>query len=393
MLNKPPVPEGFVQNVPANALPNRAPDRASLEETDQQDVPVSGKERIPWVDAARGIVIILVMIIHAHGTIYAVYKWVLALPMPIFFFLAGFVTAEKSLSRPLSRFIPRQTKRILLPYLIGGLLTYLPWVLFFRKHGASSEVPPLKPVLGMLYGVGIDNYLVHNIALWFLPAFFITKILLWCMGRFETVYARVGVLFLFVLIGHVASELSPVRLPWSAEMAAIALAFTGCGFLLNAYAGDRIAKIGISGARPFHLVPLLLFLFSITVLTAWRNDFIDMNYNSYGDIALFHLNAFSGIFMVLVLSMLIPGRRILSYIGTNTFVLYVFHLLAFKIISGIAFSVLHLPKDFRETYAFAPFLYVIIALMILLPVSPFLTRALNFDWKRSRPVPSLQPES
>jgi fucose 4-O-acetylase-like acetyltransferase len=89
------------------------------------------KGRVAWVDYAKGIGIILVVVghtlrgfegtpIHVPGW-QAVDAWIYAFHMPLFFFLAG-LFLEPSTKAPFGAFVAGKMRRILWPYLVWSLL-------------------------------------------------------------------------------------------------------------------------------------------------------------------------------------------------------------------------------------------------------------------------------
>ena len=93
--------------------------------------PVQTAERVAWVDCAKGIGIILVVVGHvlrglqktpaAVPGFAAIDSWIYAFHMPLFFFLSG-LFLERSTSQPLGGFIGARVRRIIWPYLIWSWL-------------------------------------------------------------------------------------------------------------------------------------------------------------------------------------------------------------------------------------------------------------------------------
>ncbi|MGD9811430.1 MAG: acyltransferase family protein [Sphingobium sp.] len=72
----------------------------------------AGEERLDWLDAAKGIGIVLVVIGHVW-TRGSMRDAIYAFHMPLFFLLAGYVTA----ARPMGEFMRRQWRGAIIPYL------------------------------------------------------------------------------------------------------------------------------------------------------------------------------------------------------------------------------------------------------------------------------------
>ncbi len=105
----------------------------------------SAQARTPWVDTAKGVGIILVVVGHTlrgldgSGVLPAGWKfvdaWIYAFHMPLFFFLAG-LFLEHSTRRPLGAFIDSKARRILWPYFIWSILQEC-----LRHVSGSSDLP------------------------------------------------------------------------------------------------------------------------------------------------------------------------------------------------------------------------------------------------------------
>lgn len=96
----------------------------------QADSKLSG-QREAWVDAAKGIGIILVVLGHALRGLQksgagvpgsmGLDAWIYAFHMPLFFFLAG-LFLERSVTQPARVFLDGRMRRILWPYIVWSLL-------------------------------------------------------------------------------------------------------------------------------------------------------------------------------------------------------------------------------------------------------------------------------
>ena len=112
----------------ANTTPR--PDARTAYATPQTD----GK-RIAWVDCAKALAIIGVMLVHTAIPDAAKHAIYVAL-IPLFFYLAGlFADVHKDLTPEV--YLQRQWRRLLLPYFSFGLLHYVLWWTVGRHFGAA----------------------------------------------------------------------------------------------------------------------------------------------------------------------------------------------------------------------------------------------------------------
>ncbi len=121
--------------------------------------------RIEEVDIMRGIGIILVVIGHM-GINSAIFRFIYAFHMPLFFFISGITYKEKRIVDNLNTLI--------LPYAVGGLAT-LALYATFNKYDWSDIMNDLRGLGG---GCSADNfYFTPNPALWFLPCMFMLRLI------------------------------------------------------------------------------------------------------------------------------------------------------------------------------------------------------------------------
>lgn len=129
-------------------------------------------KRLPWVDMAKGIAIILVVCGHYDGVPYGLNAWLSWFHLPVFFVLAGFLMA-----RPDKRTGLADTKAVIKGYIRGLMIPYL-WF----SAGALC-VDYLKCVLGRMEYSVANEHLIQTVTLqgysvlWFLPTLCLAKIL------------------------------------------------------------------------------------------------------------------------------------------------------------------------------------------------------------------------
>lgn len=115
-----------------------------------------------WVNSAKGIGIILVIIGHLlyDSRFPNINKYIYSFHMPLFFVLSGFVQKNEIKED----YIKKRTDRLLLPFVLYSVISFLFWGL--RKIYATTDV----------FGVLMDAFYVrgeiYNAPLWFLVVLF-----------------------------------------------------------------------------------------------------------------------------------------------------------------------------------------------------------------------------
>lgn len=146
--------------------------------TDRQ----TDRQRIAWIDIAKGIAIILVVIGHcipdatsSTGISVSAYRWlhgvIYSFHMPLFFFLSGYMIVCKNFvkagKRPLD-IIKSRWKRLMIPYVFVGLC-YAPFKLMLSKF--ANKPYDIENIWKMIIGVNPDG------ELWFLYALFVVTVI------------------------------------------------------------------------------------------------------------------------------------------------------------------------------------------------------------------------
>jgi acyltransferase len=323
---------------------------------------LSVTSRVSWVDICRGIAILFVM--YAHMLPSDSYRYVFyAFHMPLFFFLSGIVFKEQFGS--FFSLIKKSFKQILIPYFLFAALTYLFW--FIKEpttHNTLNDF--LYQIYGIFYGNGNNGFLYFNVALWFLPCLFITKIAFALLTRVTLSNKMlVAALALLSLIGYtLSSYFSFLKLPFGIEIAFTAIAFFGAGFLAkrNVYIFEKIKSKGFLYFASGMLITIVLG----TLHYSLSGSQIDLRLNRIHNYFLFYIASFSGILSWVAFSMLINKSYILEYIGKHTLVLFVWHYLLFSYFSDIT-AVLLSTNVMQAIEFIKPTLYTILAVGIILP--------------------------
>lgn len=135
-------------------------------------------ERLPkrtlWIDACRGIAIILVLLGHNNPPfVRAIYGF----HMPLFFILSGYVYKDKHTNLSLKEEIISLLKGYIIPYLIFGCINMILHIIHL-KHEYPSAVISSEVIFTYLQGILTVNAdkMPCCYPMWFLPAFAITML-------------------------------------------------------------------------------------------------------------------------------------------------------------------------------------------------------------------------
>jgi acyltransferase len=298
--------------------------------------------RHDWVNALRAIGIVLVVLGHTLGIGEGVEKYIFSFHMPLFFFISGLVLTSTRLSQSWADAVRHYGRRLILPYLFFSVLTYLPWVLVTRHHGADAalDLEAWRPLIGTLYGIGVNGWLQHNAMLWFFPCLFVLHLV------FRVLHGRLSGAALYVVagglagVGYLLPSLSPVRLPWGGEIALIALPFYALGYAVS----SRENCLPRAGART---ALLALVLAAVQIGCIAINGRVDMNFISLGNPLLFYLGALSGIGTLACLVVFLPPLRVFAHLADAAVLAFPLHRTLFSVFSALSLWLVHDIQAFK----------------------------------------------
>lgn len=196
-----------------------------------------GNNRIVWIDAAKGLAILLVMLGHIGINIPIIGKYLIPFRMPLYFIITGYFISS---SIVLKKFIAKRTKRLLIPYLFYGILINCIILFMVYLSGELTMQTAIDKFIGLLYSrycllpLGTDGntyYLSTFAPAWFLTALFVASALFIPFLHLRSKRIKWLILVYFV-ISFLLNRL-PILLPWSLDTAFIGALFIFVGYKLN----------------------------------------------------------------------------------------------------------------------------------------------------------------
>lgn len=179
---------------------------------------MQGKKRKNWLDAAKGISVVFVMMSHSCGFPVAS-KFFLCGFVSIFFFLSGYTYTPRS---TFGESMSRKAKTLLIPYFFYGILSILALMLFTYFQGGDGIEYGKNESLGLLYSRysmcrgGGRFFLKGGLEpLWFLTCMFLSFIWVEIYVKTKTKY-KFLLLMTYFLLTYVFT-FSPILLPWSID--------------------------------------------------------------------------------------------------------------------------------------------------------------------------------
>ena len=286
------------------------------------------KQRIEWIDIAKGIGMILVIAGHCFqlDRCHPIYSF----HMPLFFFLSGILISNPN-KIGIVAFIEKKSKQILFP-----------WILMLSVSFAVCLVIPswrdqmtLKRILMDLYSSNTNIF--QNSSLWYLPCFFLTLLLFYVFNLARIKRGQhVVIVFIIAIFGLVIKDLMSFiplpdfRLPFKLDSAIVALPFLAIASMYRVKFFVLINSLS--------KVPVMLILIILTVFFSNFNGWVNINSLEFGNFrALYYPIAFIGILTTCIVSNFISiakRKRIikfLSFYGRNSLIIFGFQSLFIRL--------------------------------------------------------------
>ncbi len=255
------------------------------------------------IDIARGIGIILVVFGHTFP-IYAVTSFIYSFHMPLFFMLTGFTFKPEKYAQDPWHFLRRYITRLIIPYLIAAICSYLLYMLLAPTL-SLPDITPGSAARGIMNGNGSN--LPFNNVLCFLPAFFCAGVIFFVLGH----VLRGIKLFLGVVLVSFTGIITGLsnHLPFGLDIAMATQFFIYCGHIFKK--ADWLEKIRLSGTRGAsnYIAPAAIL---VMLVFSAMNGRVDLMTRIYGQPVLFFIAGLSGSVSVLMISLFfsLEGHRL-----------------------------------------------------------------------------------
>lgn len=293
-------------------------------------------KRIRWIDIAKGIGIICIVIGHILRGTGTMIQWIYSFNVPFFFILAGLTfNKEKSLLDV----IKTKAYQLLIPYAFFSLISISVFAILGGRMSSVStdgfvtdEVLP--NLLGAIYANSRTGLMKWNTPLWFLPCLFVVEVFAAlieknlnhiCRGGKKKTILRIVIAFSSATIGFglFGRFLLDVVLPFHVEAAIILLLYFELGILVRdnmkiGYVIECISK------KARYIICILLFVLGFSLVK--MNWLADIRLMKFGNNEILYLLAsIVNSSALIALSIVIGKFTVLEYIGRNTMKVLVMH--------------------------------------------------------------------
>ena len=292
-------------------------------------------ERKGWIDIARALAMIFVIFGHvgnetvaAGVSADAVYGGIATvinpLKLPLFFAISGYLFSAKN-DDP-AFFFKKMLRTRLIPYAVWG--SFMGIVAFgmdmYRCGFQTSRIGSLL----------VSNYLVPFVRgnlIWFIPCLIVLEILFFAMQKLarHNLVALTAITLVCTALGYWWSAGGVVK-PWKLDTALTCTQFMTLGYLIRHVVEEKTAAISMKKQAVLCLgvyaVALCLLQF------VWPGCTVDINRGRYFNPIVFSLLSWVGVYAVFCVTKLCREMRPLLFVGRNTFIYFVWHMYAAKLV-------------------------------------------------------------
>ena len=282
------------------------------------------QKRISYIDTAKGIGILLVLIGHSEYPSTNLITWISSFHMPLFFILSGILFAHTgAAAKKTKSFLKKKFCSILIPYLAFSILSILASaILDYESFPAYLWTALLQTI--SFYGISV---------LWFLPALFFCEVIFFFIKKYtspKTMVLTIGSILFLSILGNegyhrhfiVTEAYSSLLLSYLFVVlirTGIAITFLALGFYLyRALSGQRLSTGN-------YLLLSAGFLL-LNLFLGFNNGGVDLNQIVFHNYMLYYLAAFCGTMFVLCLCNALPALPPLTYMGKNSLIIMATHM-------------------------------------------------------------------
>ena len=282
----------------------------------------STPRRLKWIDIAKGIAIILVVIGHTVAPGSPLVPMIFMFHMPLFFIMSGYTFRPK----PMKSVVTISAKRLLVPY----LLIFLIWqgITWLQQPNALSLESIKDLLLRLIFASGSPNADMGITAVgmaWFLMCLFVSRVFLNGLiilfsKRSIGWIAQALVFAILASAGIAIGDVFNIFLPFDLDLALVTVGFMWCG-----YAARELSLVEKWGANP-----AVLLIAAVAYILAFNFSYLELAMRLFGIAPLCILGALGGSLIACKASMIIENHAkllamFLEFMGRNSMLVYCFH--------------------------------------------------------------------
>ena len=277
------------------------------------------KKRIGYIDMAKGLAIILVIVGHSSFVPHIAKMILYIFHIPLFFFLSGFTLNVRKYEN-FSVYFLNKWKSLVVPFFLLNSFVFL-----FQLFVMYPDQVLSFNILHFIKQLLISDRLHIYFQLWFLNVLFLAHVFIyfilkrrWNVSQWIMIFFS---LFVLVYLGQKIYE-KEYYLIWNIDLVPIAMIF----ILLGVWTKNNLHRLEKYFSVYFLPVGGILTVFVGGMnYRLSGNQIVDLYYQQIGNHFLFYIAAISGIWSVLIFFKTLPESSIMKSIGQKTLIYYGVH--------------------------------------------------------------------
>lgn len=297
-------------------------------------------KRLDFLDVAKGIGIILVMIGHSCGFIFGG-DYITSFYMAMFFVVAGYVYRPSGKSY--GENIKKRLNRILIPYFSYNALLLVYFIIKGVMSGDLEFSNVMAAVAGVFYSrnflwVGREDniyfFKLLNDPVWFLTAMCTASVIFYLIvDKCLEDRKKCAFICILLLASAVIMSFLPVLLPWSLDSAPLFSFFMVIGALLG-------KEEFFQRSHSMKQWIIMAVIIVISVVMRFVNGKVNLSVRMYGNYTVLSVliiafigvaGSILGIWISKLICKIGIAEKVLAYIGKNTLSIMALHMAVFQV--------------------------------------------------------------
>jgi len=293
------------------------------------------KQRLDYIDIAKGIGILTVIYSHSGGE-KGLMTYIGGFFIPLFFILSGITYSNHG--ERFAIFVSRKFRRLIFPYFIFSIV-----LLIVYRHFSFTDVLGVFYSRYCLYPFHVSPSISFmesgNAPLWFLTAMFSSLVLFRIFSDNEkTQYWLIGVYVVLICL----SVYLPILPPWSIDTAFL--------FSLFIYIGTKVKSVDFGRVNALRLLMVLGVYFILCYINGEPN----LSVREYGrSFLLILLTGTLGTIIIIKFSQWLEKsifKNVLVSFGQHSLVIFCIQMLMLRIQNYLIFDIIGLPLNTYTLY-------------------------------------------
>lgn len=280
--------------------------------------------RIAWLDAAKGLMIILVVSGHLLQTyendLNFVFTVIYSFHMPVFFMLSGYLLNTK---KNFAKFVKSKAKSLLLPYLLFCVILFVFDYLKYTLNDTSDIY-----IFDFKKNILNTILITHNsffYKLWFLPSLFISLIIVYLVIKYiNNHYIALGFVGIMSITIAIIYSKTDLNIPLCIDNGIFASFWVYCGYL-HKMLNDKHKEVKpISFVIISFIILIMLNYINVKYLNTTNVNDSFRNITFINPV-MFYITSAIGYIFTIGLSKLLSKSKLLILYGRNSLYIYGFH--------------------------------------------------------------------